>query len=149
MVAPTPMPADAPVVSPELPAGVEIAVGGDSVARSVLMAFVGVAVVVEGAPVEAVVSDDDGAVEETIEEAVDDGVEVGVDVSDEGNELLFDAGELVVDSVVSDCLAYPPTVVNPTNSFVVTVPPAIRVAGPAVNALAGSSQQSKLYPASG
>jgi hypothetical protein len=149
MVAPTPMPADAPMVSPELSVGVEVAVGGGSVARPALMIFVGVTIVVEGAAVAAVVSDNDGAVQETIEEAVDDGVEVRVDVSGEGDELLFDCGELVVDSVVSDCLAYPLTVVSPTNSFVVTAPPAIWMAGPAVNALAGSSQQSNLYPASG
>ena len=63
MVAPTPMPADAPVLRPELPVGVELAVGGDSVARPALMAFVGVTVVVDGASVDDAVRDADGAVE--------------------------------------------------------------------------------------
>lgn len=39
MVAPTPMPADAPVLSPELSVVVEIAAGGDSVARPALTSF--------------------------------------------------------------------------------------------------------------
>jgi hypothetical protein len=39
MVAPTPMWTDAPVLSPELSVGVEVAAGGNSVARPALMAF--------------------------------------------------------------------------------------------------------------
>ena len=49
------MPADAPVLSPKLPVGVEVAAGGDSVARPASMVFVGVTVVVEAASVEAAV----------------------------------------------------------------------------------------------
>lgn len=39
MVAPTPMPADDPVASPELSVGVDVAAGGDPVARPALMTF--------------------------------------------------------------------------------------------------------------
>lgn len=39
MVAPTPMPTDAPVLSPELPVGVEVAAGVLMVARLAMMAF--------------------------------------------------------------------------------------------------------------
>lgn len=63
MVAPTPMPADSPVLSPELPAGVELASGGGSVARPALMASVGMVVVVAGGSVEAAVSEVGGPVE--------------------------------------------------------------------------------------
>jgi hypothetical protein len=127
MVAPTPMPAEAPVLGPELRTGIALAGSVDSVTRPALSASVGAVidavVVIDGNTVEAAAREVDEAAEETTDDPVDSVVGVLVD-GDVDCLCVDDDDELLVDSVVIDGLAYPLTVVNPTNILVVTVPPA-------------------------
>jgi hypothetical protein len=127
MVAPTPMPAEAPVLSLELWTGMALTGSVDSVTRPALSASVGAVVdtvvVIDGRIVEAAAREVDEAAEETTDDSVDSVVDVLVD-GDVDCLCIDDDDELLVDSVVIDGLAYPLTVVNPTNILVVTVPPA-------------------------
>jgi hypothetical protein len=142
------MPADAPVLSPESPLDLELAGRDESEARLASMACVGVTVVTDRETAESVVWDFDEVVEEGTDESVDGVVdELGDDDAD--CFCAEDTEELLADSTVPGTVAYPLTVVKPTNCWVVTVKPAIWMAGPAVKALAGSSQQSKVFPVRG
>jgi len=121
------MPAEAPVLSPELRTGTELPGGDDSLARSALTLSVRAVVVgfvFDARTVEPASEDADEVAEERTEELVNSAVDVLVE-GDADCLCIDDADELLVDAVVSGDCAYPLTVVNPTKSLVVTVPPAI------------------------